>query len=59
MRLQIILCEQGTKRRSSGKYEAMDEDIEKEKKIKLDAKTNELSDILASQEVVEQPCRVQ
>ena len=38
----------GTKRRSFGKHEAMDEDTEKEKKSKLDVQTNELSDILAS-----------
>lgn len=37
----------GTKR-SFGKHEAMDEDTKKEKKINLDAETNELSDILAS-----------
>ena len=38
----------GTKGRSFEKHKAMDEDTEKEKKIKLDAETNELSDILAS-----------
>ena len=52
-----------TKRNFSGTYEAMVEDTEKEKKLKLENEYKEQSDILASQlgstEAVEQPRRVQ
>ena len=53
----------GIKRNISGTYEAMVEDTEIEKKLKLDIGPNEQSDYLASHlgsvEAVDQPCWVQ